>query len=592
MSKLQKPASGNRAKKLRRLETPLGLRFFLQELALGGSRTTDLLGVLLGSTTSLFRQELDIHNTLKSTALIWLRNGYFPSTSAEIDQIEAFVNGCRSLSVLCEREITMNLAYSRDLRGVKALRTLRGDLASWQKTAQSFTSPIRKLPADILYEIFEQLKYLRPLKSSGRRGSLRFHMDTSSELVNPSSTLGLSWVCAYWRSLVNAQPTLWNSIRIEVSSVARSAKLLSLFRHHIVRSARAPLTLDIWGWEWEWKPKYTIYPSVLDVLFANLHRWYHVDFHFVGNPLFTDSFINYYREDREHLVATSVLLSLEYLDLGQTKFPMQLLSLCPRLKVFKATSISWDTSSICDFGQLKVFEVGSILTDASFAEILMAMPQLEHFAIMTRVESRESNYNTSSIHPLPTSPYTSKLASLSVSLKGIRLGAWRNLLLPCLDTFNCCAGQQFEQQFLEVSALLYRSECKLERAALTKTPAQLARDFLDLHPSVSSLIYSVEIPGTPPNDVLTVLGSSCRDDRSIVAPNLHTLAINNTSNNTLETVDRLIEDICTMISSRSGKMSRLKTVILGTDYLGLGPRERLQNRLVSESIQVKYDGGL
>ncbi|KAL0950513.1 hypothetical protein HGRIS_007322 [Hohenbuehelia grisea] len=114
------------------------------------------------------------------------------------------------------------------LAALKALHTRRTHLAGYVKRYQSVISPIRRLPAEILSEIFL-------LCRKGQRANI---LDTT-QFPWP-----LTRVCSAWRSVAISTPGLWNTIAPEPipKTAAGSKELVNRF---IYRSRNAPLSVRL-----------------------------------------------------------------------------------------------------------------------------------------------------------------------------------------------------------------------------------------------------------------------------------------------------------------------------------------------------------
>ncbi|KIK65714.1 hypothetical protein GYMLUDRAFT_39215 [Collybiopsis luxurians FD-317 M1] len=466
---------------------------------------------------------------------------------------------------------------------MSSLRALQKDLVPHRKFVRYLISPIRKLPPEILYQIFE-LKY-----AGTYRGSLdhhKFHLEIKGTSVD-CPTLKLTWVCSYWRNLIIARPTLWNSMRLEVDYIERSSKMIDIFHYHILHSASVPLTLYLSG---QYVSRLTPVHPVIDELLNNIGRWYRVHLALSGLPEDFSSF-----RDIPGGSIASVVPILEYMNIGTSALPMRLLSSCPNLRVFKASSISWRTFSRCDFRHLRTFQVGSINpSNIIMANFLRRMPQLKEF-YMTNNYTNRSGLTAIPAQSLDPNPYCSTITILSVSLGCLWSGTWKNLLFPCLESFRCQTSHRVTSEhiasFSELASILARSDSRLEDVIFTNIPAKTAKDFLNYHPSISKFEYSGEFGATMYDEIFVLLTVLQRTDMSVVAiaPNLRTLFIDSTQYRL--PVDHLLEDICSMALSRSVEPShfgeevhgirvvQLKAMILGRNMENL--INELQRRLAS-----------
>ncbi|KAF7979857.1 hypothetical protein HWV62_40615 [Athelia sp. TMB] len=142
------------------------------------------------------------------------------------------------------------------------------------------TSPIQKVPDDVLVELF--LAYVVLCSENFR---LRKNSDTM-----PKGPIHLGGVCQRWRAITLSTPSLWAYIFIELRSgtvspfrVANARSLLDLFQ---ARSGACPLTINIkieldYSWGISSQP-------LADTLAASVERWRHFvidDYDFRFMPL-------------------------------------------------------------------------------------------------------------------------------------------------------------------------------------------------------------------------------------------------------------------------------------------------------------------
>lgn len=131
--------------------------------------------------------------SLSSPFSPWLGTNYTPSTS-EVSQISAFLEEPRRELVALNDEVDLAL------RALNALLAKQAKLKQHIEAHEALTHPIRRLPDELLVEIFHQcLPALhRPVMSSA------------------SAPLILTRVCHPWRSLALSTPTLWSSLHIPI----------------------------------------------------------------------------------------------------------------------------------------------------------------------------------------------------------------------------------------------------------------------------------------------------------------------------------------------------------------------------------------
>nr|GAT42368.1 predicted protein [Mycena chlorophos] len=131
----------------------------------------------------------------------------------------------------------------------------------------SLFAPIRKLPAEILLEIFA---FDLDLVLDEPRLPRNWDQDAMAILAQVP-VRNLAQVCASWRALVNANPTLWNTVTIpgrpSISpSLSQGDMWYQQFHLTIQRTAAAPLNINAMRLTSEWVPH----------LVDGITRWRHV----------------------------------------------------------------------------------------------------------------------------------------------------------------------------------------------------------------------------------------------------------------------------------------------------------------------------
>ncbi|KAK7035915.1 F-box domain-containing protein [Favolaschia claudopus] len=111
---------------------------------------------------------------------------------------------------------------TRFQRILDTLRAAKEDLQRFQRYCHSVVSPVRKLPPEILRQIF--------LECAG-----------SEPDVIPVAGM----VCRYWRDVVEASPTLWSNISVGRTRFTFHRKYLNLASLFLERSANQPIHLTI-----------------------------------------------------------------------------------------------------------------------------------------------------------------------------------------------------------------------------------------------------------------------------------------------------------------------------------------------------------
>ncbi|KAE9408313.1 hypothetical protein BT96DRAFT_913914 [Gymnopus androsaceus JB14] len=485
------------------------------------------------------RSFLQEDNSFNEIALNWLRNGYFPRSSLELAQINAFLEDSKSTLAKYDEEIANDTA--EDFAYTTDLRMARNLLISYMANAQALTSAVRKIPADVLCEIFE----------------LVLSTDGNPQYDNVTFHLKINFSSPTCPTTVTTRPAWWSSIFVDTSVLQIWPKKINLFLRHISLSANAPLTFVVSGMAVADSPSF----HVLDTLLDHSFRWHRAYLRIVGPdclPFIERKMCSILQTGSTQETSSEYLPNLKFLDAGRTQLPAKLLSFgCSKLQTFKVSSrLSWSTFSHYSFTeQLRTFEVGAPFGTDFLVDFICRMPLLEEFSICGRsgVYVLINAFETGASVEVDTAlnPYHSKITTLSVSLGWLWPGAWTRLRLPHLRTLTitCKEGWLPPHQILrELSEMLCQSNSVLQNLAFKDVPSDDAITFLASHPSVSHLTYTarlgleVPIPGYNfgycvydglfhslgaarfiPNDVDSSFTTSS------VAPNLHTLHIHNDS---------------------------------------------------------------
>ncbi|KAJ7433891.1 hypothetical protein B0H11DRAFT_1696169, partial [Mycena galericulata] len=80
---------------------------------------------------------------------------------------------------------------------LETLKSDRGKLQGYYDACSSLLSPIRRVPSEILVDIFARA---RPVS---RQAEIR---------LGKTNSFPLSWVCLRWYDIVLGTPTLWDTI--------------------------------------------------------------------------------------------------------------------------------------------------------------------------------------------------------------------------------------------------------------------------------------------------------------------------------------------------------------------------------------------
>ncbi|THU94517.1 hypothetical protein K435DRAFT_839838 [Dendrothele bispora CBS 962.96] len=162
------------------------------------------------------------------------------------------------------------------------LRARRDELKRYQGEYKTLLSPIRRMPIDILLEIFS-------IVCSESGGSLSMPKTRSSSRqprdhrVITATTLSLSQICSFWRGVVMNSPCLWSTLAVNLALITDIEEngIWTLVYLYLTRSSSFPLTLDIFarncsGHLIEILPSYAW--GILKLLMDQSHRWRDISF--------------------------------------------------------------------------------------------------------------------------------------------------------------------------------------------------------------------------------------------------------------------------------------------------------------------------
>ncbi|KAJ7319303.1 hypothetical protein DFH08DRAFT_713752, partial [Mycena albidolilacea] len=109
-----------------------------------------------------------------------------------------------------------------------SLQIRRADLVQSVKTHKAILSPIRRLPPEILGEVFSLI-----LETT-------FHFD----LISEHAPWLFTRICQRWSAVALATPALWSKIFLDLDRV-EGQDMVQLINTYLQRSAKLPLTIKI-----------------------------------------------------------------------------------------------------------------------------------------------------------------------------------------------------------------------------------------------------------------------------------------------------------------------------------------------------------
>lgn len=443
--------------------------------------------------------------------------GYYPSSETEIQEIETFLEKSTATLVVYDQALDQAESDGSE-EDIVTLEAASTDLIQARKNARSLLAPIRRLPMELLYEIFSAYVHLRRWLS----GDLENYALTITEARNRSwcPTMVLTWICSSWRTLALDRPALWSSIYAEADAFSRRPSPLTIFYEYLARSRQAPLKI-YFGTFGAASNQRAI--DAFKSLLMNMYRWRHVILEIAGIQ-FSDQDYKLYLDLNAHSLrdgTVSCLPELEYLQLESTEEePIPWFLSCPNLQVYHTRILFWSAFKVYNFSNLTLLRVNT-LHGNSIAQFMRQMPKLVEFHLdefeLTGAEGADRIVYCSSA-----------VASLHLSMASLIPKAWDTVHLPkltslalSLPALSIIHGVEYSSYVAKFSNLLLASQCKLHTLKLYGVPTQDALDFIAEHPSVSDLSFSSQGEGNlrSATEFLLALAINGEDD-CILAPNL------------------------------------------------------------------------
>ncbi|KAK6966293.1 hypothetical protein R3P38DRAFT_3155607 [Favolaschia claudopus] len=211
----------------------------------------------------------------------------FLPTSAETQQIYSLLRShapppshiasdpiARSLSDELERR-AQDIAQLRDSEELAKAEEDHAILAKHCSNVRSLLSPIRRLPSELLVDVFVAYAALHDSEEEqfmeDRAEWMEHRAQRALEALAQKPLLVLSRVCSRWYGLVMNTPTLWSTIELDVPERWTQMKSVSnamlLLNRALERSADAPLTIEVFTLEGGVRPR------ILKLLGQHSHRW-------------------------------------------------------------------------------------------------------------------------------------------------------------------------------------------------------------------------------------------------------------------------------------------------------------------------------
>ncbi|KAF9073314.1 hypothetical protein BDP27DRAFT_1417442 [Rhodocollybia butyracea] len=431
----------------------------------------------------------DFHKYISSC----LRDGVDLSIfSDEVSKVNAF------LTDVPEKLTGLNKAIGEMEHLLVNLKNARDRLQNHSDRARCLVSaPIRKLPSDVLNEIFTLC-----IAQNGDGCALSL---SHTRISCP--TLKLSWVCSLWRESVQSRPVLWSSLRLSSQLFLSKPNSFNIFLKYLACSRDTSLDIYYDGCRFDSMSSSKV-DKAIDILLDNSMRWRRVHL-IIPSSAAQDWYAGVARlRSRSGLQPTRALMgnfpALEYLEMPHTSLPwsndlsslFQTFSHCPRLHTYRGSSFSWAGHAF-DFSHLIELTLSSFL-GRSFAHLLCRLPALESLIVAGFQFLEDGDADDDSLRD-DTEPYRSSISKLAVTAKTFQPEAWRFFTMPDLTDLQISAGtiEQFKN-IAHLFPIIADPNCKLRSLDMhlfffmDRQSESLLFDFLSLQPYLCKLTMAVQ----------------------------------------------------------------------------------------------------
>ncbi|KIK64351.1 hypothetical protein GYMLUDRAFT_412221 [Collybiopsis luxurians FD-317 M1] len=385
-------------------------------------------------------------------------------------------------------------AISELQAGLDRLRKLRDDTARKRIGLRKFLhSPIRKLPPEILTEVFDNVA--GPIIFTGEpRIAATGVVMRCGKLLGP--VFSLTWVCSLWRTLVISKSRTWSSFQIicDGDFPITSPEVVNFMRECLqVRAGTAPRTITISGRD-STKDKELVAP-VLDVLLETTHYWKELSFDLSAEAAMMKYMNNKLIESGISQWPRLESLYLFFRDLfGFSSWTYARFEWCPQLRHLELQRFN-DTHSI-DLSHLTSLTIG-VYWGSTLSGLLARCLSL--------VELDIGSFNIYGKHPKPPVYRHGHLSHLSIPLYGVSDS--EGLELPALTHLRIDLNY-VEEDLPALASMLIRSRCTLQKLSV-----QCDRDYFEGEVEEAWNIFCTEISSVvAPDDIHIDLASDDDDD--------------------------------------------------------------------------------
>ncbi|KAE9402253.1 hypothetical protein BT96DRAFT_918276 [Gymnopus androsaceus JB14] len=443
---------------------------------------------------------------------------------------------------------------------LKDLLKQRVEIEQFVNQSSSLLAPIRRLPPEILTEIFLLVWATRTDSDMG----ITVRHRKASGAVFP-----LSWVCSFWRDIIRSRGIFWSSFEIDLRCIGSglpfgfkaSPSLIKSFS----RSQAAPMSLRLnFGCM-----KY-ILPAQIRLMTAlnnSSKKWkdLHLDFTEV-------TMIYSHLPSRLLRQGTLDFSSLEKLTImSEPLWPMpqesfyNLLPAYPRLRHFR-TNV-YRTTDKLDIRNITTLDL-EVFIGTSITQLLTQCPLLETL----QLHGFHSTINPENIIPDPPLQH-SCLSELKLAFDGrFDRDAWQSLSLPRLTSLSLFYDIQNFNRINEVRMMLKFSQATLQNLYLYDFPEQTAIELIKDMPSLSRLYLSLEELSATIFNQMVISPNQVH----IIIPNLSALSLEMdgtwSHGSMFKSSDEFLDACCRMVESRCKAVA----VLGGSSSQGAADRVPLQ----------------
>ncbi|KAF5342771.1 hypothetical protein D9757_015270 [Collybiopsis confluens] len=324
-------------------------------------------------------------------------------------------------------------------------------------------APIQKLPVEVLDHIFAFYCF-----SQDDGYTLSWWDDTVRVFVS-CPPLGLSQVCAFWRTYVPSRPLLWSSWKLSSRAFRLQPGTFQLFLKYLENSGNHPLDFYYVEVDDFWPSKKA--EAALDALLDNSVRWRRATLlasEYSAQGFFMRAaarltLLEPSRSPSGHFPALEYLEIPPYLPWSEGLLDfLPTLQFSPRLKSYYGSSFSWSGHSV-NFSQITELSLTSF-TGKSIGHLLQPLPTLQSLALGS-FQLAEDDEDDTLIQGARY--HYSNLSELIVSTRTFYPTAWRFLRLPKLTDLRILGtpAVQFDN-YVHLSSMLVDSQCDLQNLKL------------------------------------------------------------------------------------------------------------------------------